>query len=108
MSYFMFISAVFRPKSHSTDVTRVSCGVSCLSVVGYVLRLYPQATIIAPIKLLQHYHVRFNVMLLIQFFVLENLSAGATFPVVGGDNTRCPLDGAGWSKAMSLHPNFIV
>ena len=81
----MFISAVFRLKSHSTDVTGVSCGMSRLSVVGYVFRLYPQATIIAPVKLLQHYRVRFNVMLLIQLTALENLLAAATFPVVSGD-----------------------
>ena len=76
---------------------------SCLSVVGYVLRLYPQATIIAPIKLLQHYRVRFNVMLLIQLTALENLLAAATFPVVGGDNNRCALGGAGGTTAMSSH-----
>ena len=60
---FMFVSAMLLLKSFSTDVTRVSCGMSCLSVVDYVFRLDPQATIIAPIKLLQHNRVRFNVML---------------------------------------------
>ena len=41
VSYFVIISGAFPLKSLSTDVTRVSCGVSCLSVVGYVLRLDP-------------------------------------------------------------------
>ena len=74
-----------------------------LTVVSCIIRLYPQATIVAPIKLLQHYHMSFNIMFKVEPFVLENIVAAATFPVVGGDNKCCPLGGTGWSMAVSMY-----
>ena len=78
-----------------------------LTVVSCINRLEPKATIVAPIKLLQHNRVHFNVMLNVQLFIAKNLPAAATFSVFGRDKGSV-VGCAGWSTAMSSNTNFII
>ena len=86
----------------STNFTTECFRMHFLQVALCFMSFYPQVTIVAPIKLLQHNRVRFNVMRQVQIFVPENFLAAATFPVVGGDNF-CVFGCAGCSKTVSLY-----